>query len=410
MVKIKWAYILCFLLASFSDIQAQISLPSFHDSLFIQEQTIELYGLGEMSSNGLQRSVSDKFLFGGYIDSDTKNLGFASLSNSENILGVDLSFGAEYRNANIKVFKKHLGLLVRAKSSTYASFFYPKDVYGILLYGNQLYENDTARMGNTGFRQISFQKIGVGIFDKKTKTNASVNLYNITSLSDLYLPFADLYTAQKGDSLVLDLAGQYSSTNNPGFGAGLGLGVDFEYRIPVQWIKGQTAFFSANVQDLGVMYVPNRTAYFADTVLRINGFTLQELRSAQEVDRDQILDSLGVKKTSISTAQLLPTLFQFSKLIDDNNTNRFQSFFGVRMYTSMHYKPMFFFGQQWRINANMHWAVQTHYGGFSKWRFGSYFRARLNQADLALGTEDLVGLLMQQGFGRNLSLKLRYRW
>ena len=82
-------------------------------------------------------------------------------------------------------------------------------------------------------------------------------------------------------------------------------------------------------------------------------------------------------------------MFQFTKLIDNNSSHKFQGFFGFRGYLNNAYVPMLFGGLDYKPSKWIRLGIQGSYGGFSQLRYGLYTALQLNHFNLGLASENL---------------------
>lgn len=368
-------------------------------------------GFLDYGSSTLSSEFLNVLLGGGTIDNEMKNRVFAR-QEDRNLFGVAYAGELEYRNYKVNLFgKERVGYLVRAGNYVYTSAYYPKDAFGLILYGNDLYRGDSATLSPTEFNSVQFSKVGWGIVDKVTKSSASINLYSIGAYQDLYLRNAKLKVSEDADQLDLDITGQFSFANNTGFSQGFGAGFDFDYRLPVTWFNNEQVWFSCQAKNIGVMSIGKVQTYLADSLYSFDGFTFEQLFQADSsFSIDQISDSLELVEGERRVTTLLPGFIQMGKIVHSQASKKLQSFFGVRMYTTLNYNPMAYFGLQYKIADEFAAAVQSSYGGFARFRTGFYFSYAAPKLKLAMGCEDLIGTLYPQGSGSNINLRILYRW
>ena len=200
--------------------------------------------------------------------------------------------------------------------------------------------------------------------------------------------------------MVLD--GNFEMKSNKKFNQGIGIGFDVDFKIPVNWIKERKAFVQFKVQDLGISYLyEKQNVYTVDTSFTYTGFQLDDLLGENPIFNESfnIFDTLGIKSTEKNKMMMMPGYIQIAKMVDDLQTHKWQTFFGIRLYTTLVYKPA-----KW-----LHIGVNIGYGGFGKLRGGLYASAKFNNYSIGLSSENIVGWFAPRN-SSGQSINLRLRW
>jgi hypothetical protein len=388
---------------------SQSTLPQNGDTS-LYKHSITVSSAADYSGSAMKREFSNILLRGGVVDNNLKNNVFA-LHNGRNLFGLDLHSELEYRNYEVNLFKnENIGLSAIGGVYNYLSAAYSKDAFGLIFYGNQQYQGDTASFGGTELNFVNFQKLGLGVFNKKSKSSASINFYNIGSYTSLFIRNSSIETSENGDQVDIVADAKYESSYGSDASKGYGLGIDFEYRLPVEWLNEKTAYFSVAVKNLGVMSINKIDRYDVRNEVSLSGFSFSELFQSDRLNMDAIADSIGVVKSSNPKVTMLPGFIQVGKMTSPYFEGKIQSFFGVRLYTTLNYNPLAYLGFQYEIKENFKAALQTSFGGFTGFRVGSYLQYEFSKVFLAAGCEDLVGTISKSGYGQSIHLKCMYRW
>jgi hypothetical protein len=397
------------LVFSLFSISAQHLLPIQYDTNRIDYELI-LTGTGDYSSNSVQNFFLDKFIFGGFIDQSAKDAAW-NKQRPLNRLGFDAQGELEFRDMKSRLFGDRWGYLVKMGYGSSGSLLYGKDAFGLTFYGNESFLGDTAKLAGTRFQLQSFQKIGIGVVNKSTKSSLSLNAYTLSNQAFGSLSNADFFQTSLGDSISVDLEGQFSVANNPAFIKGWGIGLDFDFRIP--WFKSETdeSFFQFSGKNLGVaiMHQPMKS-YEANKLFVFDGLRLNQLLGDESLFNDgfSVLDTLGIDTLEItSTLRPLPGMLQFGKIINDMSKKHWQSFYGLRMFPTLSYIPMVYAGVQYRLNDWIKMGANLNFGGFSRVRGGAYFQFDYSLFSFGIATENVVGMVSSKGYGRSLQIRLR---
>lgn len=397
------------LLSTFRLLGQQL-LPQQMDTSLYQHDMIA-FGLGDFASTSVYNEFSKLFLYGGELDNNKKNRSFAQHGNL-NKFGYDVTGEIEYRNYCSSILKKKdFGWLIRGGSYTYASANYSKDAFGLVFFGNKLYQGDTATFSGMEFNSISFQKIGFGLINKTNKSNLSLNLYNISSRSNLFVREGILTSSDQGDELSLILDGKYSQTTGANFHKGFGVGMDGDFRLPISWLNDKTAYFQVLFKNIGFMQIHDMDNYLVDSNYTFDGFRFNQVfgNNFQNGSQD-ILDSLGVDRNKGKVGAMLPGFVQVGKMADELNAGKLQSFFGVRLYTTLAYNPLLYVGGQYKFGEKFRVGMQGSFGGYASFRLGVYGQYNVKKIHLGLGSEDIIGLLSKFGMGQSLIIRIAYKW
>ena len=159
---------------------AQSMMPIQHDTLQLDQELI-VSGVADFSSTSLQNELMQKLFYGGEITFGIKNRSFID-HKGINRFGADISGEVEYRNLKLNLFKNpNWGLTVKSGYYNYISLLYSKDLYGLTFFGNDNYLGQNVNLSGTRFLGMSFQKFGLGVIDKKSKSSVSLNVYSLSN-------------------------------------------------------------------------------------------------------------------------------------------------------------------------------------------------------------------------------------
>jgi hypothetical protein len=390
--------------------RSQHLLPIQYDTLVHKYEAI-LSGVADYGSTSVENAFLNRFLFGGIISEEVKDRTW-NKHNPINRLGADLQTEAEFRNYNSNLFgKEKFGWLMKGGYYNYAGLLYSQDLFGMTFYGNEGYLGESIDFSGTRGSGWSFQKIGFGIIDKKSKSNLSLNAYSVSNYGSLGISNGALFQSVEGDSLALLYDG-YAEYKTPGDQTrGWGLGLDADIRIPVQLAKEQTAYIQFLVKNVGVAYIPEIKRYEADSLFIFEGLTFDQLfGDASVIDSNfSILDTLNVGSQTFSAFKFLPAFLQIGKVVDELSPKKVQSYFGARMYPSLVLVPQIYLGIHYKPVKWLAVGLNTSYGGYSTFRFGMYSSCVMKDFNIGIATENLIGLVSSRGMGKSLMLRLNWK-
>ena len=377
---------------------SQSWLPIQHDTLLDKKHEFIFSGTADYGSTSLHKSLTQKLFYGGEITDDIKEKSL-NLHKGINRFGSDLNAEVEYRNYTTNLFKKNnWGFVVKAGFYSFINALYSKDLFELTFYGNQNYLGDTASLSGTKFSGLTYQKIGFGWLDKKSKSTVSLNMYSLNRYTSATFNGAEIYQSSAIDTLVIAYDGNARFSNSTNFFSGLGIGLDVDLRFSIPTKNTSPIYYQFLAKNIGIASF-NRplTEYAADTSLTFTGLTFnQVLNGSSFLDSNySILDTIGIQKTQSNPLIFLPGFLQFSKLVDANSTRKLQEFYGVRLFLASAYTPLVFAGADYRISlgakTNVNIGINASYGGFSRFRFGTYSSLKFKKWNLGIASENLLG-------------------
>ncbi len=396
-----------------STLIGQQTLPIQQDTTQLKGEII-LSGSGFYHGNRIRNEFSNVLIFGGYITDEMKD---ASMKNaayrSRNRFGGSFSSNIEYVNYDVNMFgKSDWGFMINAGYETFIGSQYTRDAFSLIFKGNAHVENDYANLTDLHFEQITYQKIGFGVVDKKSRSSISVNLVNGQSFNKFNLVNGEYRQSPETDSISLLLKGEYSSSTGKSFSNGLGFAFDADFRFEIPWMKTKKAWIQLKAQNIGVVFFNKSSQTYAlDTMYRYSGFKMSQILDAGTVGSEEfsLMDSLNITPSSGSKAVWLPGFIQLAKIVDRANKAKFQTFFGLNIFTSITYLPQVFAGVHFQPIPAMALGAQVSYGGFGELRGGLYLDFKMKNFYIGIGTQDFYGAISKNGFGQSITGRMTWQ-
>lgn len=394
----------------FSSTFAQL-IPENYDTL-IRSHELIVRGNVDYYGTSVQNDLLSKFIRGGQITEDIKTNSF-DRHKAINRLGGIGEGEIEYRNYTKHLFKnKEWGFNIKVGYNLFAGLLYSKDVFGGVFYGNDRYLGETMDFSGTKFSYMAYQKLGIGLIDAKSKSSVTLNVYNVSDRVYGHIKEATVFQHADGNAVDVVLNGDFELKRNKKFNQGIGIGVDVDFKIPVNWIQERKAFIQFKIQDLGVSYMyEKQKVYSVDTSFTFTGFQLDDLIGDNTIFNESfnVLDTLGIRSTEKTRVALMPGFIQVAKMVDDLQTHKWQSFFGVRLYTTLVYSPYVFGGVDFKAAKWLHIGANIGYGGFGKLRGGLYAGAKFGNYSVGLSSENILGWFTPKN-SSGQSINVRLRW
>ncbi len=389
---------------------SQSILPEKYDTTSYSHE-FTMNGSAEIGATGIPSSILNRFVFGGNISQNDidEAVFFHAKSNR---LGSDVHGKIEYRNLERSIRGTKYGFMVRAAYYNYSSVSYGKDAFELFFKGNSAFVGRKADFSGLEGMNIAFQKVGFGLINKKSKSNISFNLYGVSNYSNLFIQDGSIYQSSDSSNLDLVLNGRFKSTFNSSMINGVGLGVDMDFIIPINWNDGRSAFLRFQIENLGASYMLgglNRVA--VDTSISFNGFKFKDLIGDDSPfdGTYSITDSLGVKQDTLHNWLILPGFIQVGKIVDENYKGKLQSFFGLKIYPTLAYTPQLYLGFQWKPKERFTGGMIGYYGGFTNLKAGAYLNLNYRQWSIGIAGENVFGSLHRKGNGTSLMTQFRWR-
>ncbi len=204
--------------------------------------------------NSINRAFLQKVYFGGEIDTDLKD-DILNRKVERNLYRSD--FGSNLNFTLLRATARY-GISFNYGIGNYVSSKFSDDLFELTFYGNSRFGNKPAKIGESYFRSISFQKFGIGAVDQKTGSYFNINIYDglnyrsyVTENASLQNDFQEFQGSAYINSIMLttdNYTSQVSSNYSGLFSQALGLGIDVSYNY--RFSKGLLIF---GIEDFGFM-------------------------------------------------------------------------------------------------------------------------------------------------------------
>lgn len=388
---------------------AQQFIPIQSDTTRYSQEFI-ISGIAEVSSTSLRNEFTSKILIGGEITDRIKQSSY-SKHLLKNRFGLDISSEIEYRNMYVNLLKNNnIGFLIKGGYYTIGSINYSKDLFSLIFNGNSEFNGKTAQFSGTNFSFFNFQKKGFGCINKKTKSNLSLNYYNVSDYYSGDIQKGELSQNEEGTSALLSLNGEVRQAKGSNFVKGFGGGIDLDYRFNLFLNKEQKSTFQFVAKNIGAVYLTKELkVYGIDSSYTFDGFKLNQLYGSSSFLKDSvsILDTLNIQSTVEKKIVLLPGFLQFGKIVNENYKGKWQSFYGIRLYPSLAYTPMLYLGAHFSLLPKMELGSQLSAGGFSRVKLGFYSNFKISKWSIGIATQDVYGVLSKKGLGQSFLIRVR---
>lgn len=404
------ALMLLFVISERICAQTPIMLLLSPDSAYKQQDGLfMLHADGAVGSNVLDNHFLKKSFFGGHIERNH----IARLKddmNDQNRAGFVLNAGLDVLNFRDTMFNHpNWGLRVGLSTNYHASISFGQDLFSLIYQGNNHFRNDTANLGPLYYQFQSWQKIGLGFFNKSTLSSLSLSLVEGQSYQSLMLSDAGLYTSGQGDSLALFYQGDYwrsdTTKTGPMNGSGMGAAVDLEYNIPLADNQG---VISIAVYDAGFMVWNRMSEHFEfDSLTTWKGVNANDIftLAGDSLDLPQLTDTLEYTVKKSAYIAPLPVSIHMRYVRHFGRGNFYEA--GLSMWPNKASVPRVHAGLTHFIHQNLYVSERITYGGYSRFGLGAEISWMPCGTWLfRLGTNHIGGFTSGRAYGRDVYFTL----
>lgn len=406
-MKIK--YTLCFcLLLSFHGFGQRLFPAIIDTNKNIREINIDFSA--EIASTALDNQILNRILFGGEISDKA----IFDNSNRQKLLnrgGSILAGTIQYTDLKVNLFKQEkLGFGIQYGYDQIASISYSDHLFNLAAKGNKEFAGSTADISSTTIRNFAFQKLGFGVILKPTKSSLFLNVVGLSNYFKGGIGNGFIRQSENLDTVTIKANGNFAQPNSQTYLKGMGLSLDFNYNIPINFFKNDHAILQAQVRNLGVVYVDKGVKHYrVDSTYNYTGFSFEQLFNGG-LTNGNLLDTLGIKREKSSKWIALPFYVQLSKAVNEEYEGKFQSLFGLRVYPVASYRPLVYVGADYKPIANLHLGLMASYGGFSTFRGTFYLQYKTPHFGFGIGIDNIVGSVYKKGLGQTYNIQLICRF
>jgi|GEM_PF-6818622 len=379
-----------------------------HDSTWRQSESLfSLDGLAFAASSGVNTGFMKTWLFGGELTRE-------SLSEISDGLSSNSRFGAE-GSGSVQVMdftkpvagRDHWGLKIRLDQRSLAQGTFTRDAFNLVFLGNKDYLGKKAVLSPTGFDITTWQKLGIGVFNKNHFSNLTLSFVSGQRLAMFNARKASLSVSPFGTEIQLNMEGEYlrSDTAVSGFGAGNGVGfaLDADRFFPLRNRKG---YIGISIQDVGMVHWNSGTLYQESRAdLAFSGFDLNDVLDKEPV-RFEIEDSIFNSAQIGTRWTWLPARTNLIYTLRSQSDYYYE--LGIEVRPTLHFVPRAyaafgkFFGE--KVLAK----VSADVAGYGLWSAGLAVEAHLGKHWYLAGTcANVPGLFLDKMHSIHSAVSLR---
>ena len=391
---------------------AQELLPGNYDTI-VHGPQIKISGNGFYHSNALHNELITAFYRGEQLTTELI-ANSAYLGPIAGRFGSDFVTTLEFQNGKALPFKtKTIGWMMAFGTAGSAGTIYSKDAYDLIFDGNEGFLGKQASLGNSAFYLIDYHKLGFGLVNQTNKNFIRLNLVLVNNFLAGRMDRCLLDFSADGSTIAIDTDVTFQQANVAPQFKGIGASLDFQLTAPIIDMPGISGFFQITARNIGLVHLTNMDEFRLRSQGVFDGWTISELADISnynEGDVAYLKDSLGFTQSSSNVLKVIPNGFiQAGKIVETNTEKRFQSFFGIRMRTNEIYRPLFYLGGDMKLTNQLSSGIQLSCFGYGGLRGGWYINGSFNKISLGIGTEDLIGLISKNLFGKSALIQLNWK-
>ncbi|MBS1646227.1 MAG: hypothetical protein JST67_02675 [Bacteroidetes bacterium] len=407
-----------FILVALSVLVAKAQFNS--DFMFYERygNSVNLNAEYGINSNAVKNGVFNNFIYGGFIDDNTKN-------DSQKKLKLNNIAGGSYNLGATVFFSLKPGssihFMAGLKQTELANAAFGKDAYNLMFYGNKMYQGQTADVSNLSINHLKYQEIKLGFVwdngvDTAIKVGASVSYLKGQTFMQATTGDAYIYTAADASQINFNMHSANLMLSDTGKGKsslgnfnGNGFSIDLFANLPYTSPLGKSKLF-VYISNLGAIKWNSQTVHYtADTNYAFRGVVSNNLfqinsQTAQNISKDSLVQHLTKNGKQSFMNNLPMTLLIFHNV---RFTKLFGLTLGFRELFYANYKPYFYAEGQFFITPSFTATAHLGYGGYGQLSGGLNLQYQIKKYFIRLGSNAIQGyVLPKQSLGQGLFLSL----
>jgi hypothetical protein len=333
---------------------------------------IQMSAEAMLGSNVLDNLFIKKSLLGGHLENSHLNSLNGNL-HQQNRAGFIGSGGLQFLNFRDTLFNHpHWGLRVDVNTNYHASANFSRDLFTTVYRGNASFRNDTAVIAPIDYQYQSWQKFGLGIFNKHNLSSITLSLVEGQSFQSLQVSEASLYTSQLGDSIIVNYRGDYVRSDSSKFGwangSGLGAALDLDYNLP---LADNLGFISVSLHDIGFVVWNKMSQKFSfDSLSTWTGVQVSDVfqLTTDTLDLPNLRDSLHFTSSKKSFVSPLPASIHLRYCRYFTSRDFYEA--GLSMWPGKAALPLVYAGLSHFVGKHFVFSERISFGGYGRFGVG----------------------------------------
>ncbi len=367
------------------------------------KQLFQVSSDASWASNSLDNEWLSEMVIGGEIGNVQKNSLYRSMSEYNRIGGNITGDIQVYSFIDSVLGSQQWGLTAGVSRVSVANLYFNRDLFDLTFFGNARSQGDTMELGKMYGQVQTFQKLGIGIFNKENLSAVRLSYVSGINYANMKVDRANWYTAPNTSitSLDYDLTYEMADTTKSGaFTArGQGFCIDADLNIPMKMDEG---FFAISVRNIGYTYWRNSIEYYGDSTFVWSGLEVNEILDveAESIRLPQWQDTLGLKSRKVSNWRALPGSIHFRMLKKLNSKSSYEA--GILLQPNYAALPLVSLGYNHFVGKGLLLSERLSYGGYGRLALGVEMQYLIaDKVFIRLGTQHLWGVVSYQARGAN---------
>jgi len=388
-------------------LSAQQELQFSFEPITGKYSVLELEVEGDLYSDVVENSLTNKVLFGGAIDRE------ALLEMSENMDGSNLIGGwadvrMRYRAmTDPKVLKRPYSLMLEFGTARYGYSRFSRDLFHLGFLGNADRLGETLNGSNSRVETMLYQYAGLGIMNESTGSYASFNLINVQNYFRSEIEDFSLFTAEDVSELDLTYNGEVvlNDSLRGDFLSNSGTGTVLNARYNIQLAQKQD-LFSIELRNVGFARLSDRARILtSDSTFSFSGVNISEVLSGDNpLEAITLEDSVQVIREQESRTLAMPADLRATYYHSINEDDFIA--LGLRKRFFSFHNPELSISYVHRETARIGYSLGAVYGGYGKLRLNATVNYRHKNWQAFLATRNITGLLLNSAKGKSISFGL----
>lgn len=374
--------------------QAQENLDSLWKVLVPQKKRAYIFAEGSIGAQSSYTSTSDvlRVLGDDFLDADEKeNL----IPGSGRLrLGYIRTGEVGYRQPGYKIFDAYRnGQGFSISNTYYSSAGLSNDMARLILFGNKQAAGETMDLDKSKIESWYYSNLKYHfdvVIDSTLPISLTAGIVLGHDHSFYALQTAQLFTAEDGEYLDLDLDYRYRETLNSSVLSGLGVAFGAEANFKT----GAKSALNVKIDDLGLISFSQGRSLNTDSTFRFRGIALSNVLEVNDsllsLIEDDYQETYYYQRQGNIT-RLMPFSVDLTQRWLTGNTSFPQIFASARYLHLAGYFPKLSLGGQWQISRNHQLQASVSGGGFYtagldagyRWDIGRYWQFRMQVINLS---------------------------
>jgi hypothetical protein len=367
------------------------------------KQILHIGGEASWGSNSLNNEWLSEMTLGGHIGRDQKNRLFQNMEDYNRVGGSLMGELNVYSFVDSVFGSQQWGLTGGVSHVSATNLYFGKDFFDLVYFGNSRTAGDTLDFGKMYGQFQSFQKFGIGIFNKENLSAIRLSYVSGINYLNIEVDRALWFTAPVTGITSLDYDATYEQADTTKSGAftsrGQGFCIDADINIPMKKDQG---FFAISVRNIGYTYWQNSVNYTADSVFTWDGIEVDDILnvSADSLGLPSWQDTLGIVGQRVSKWRALPGSIQFRMIKKINSKSSYEA--GIVLQPNYAALPLVSLGYNHFVAKGLMLTERINFGGYGRLALGLEMQYLMSdKLFLRAGTQHLWGVMSSQARGSN---------